>query len=121
MTMTSFLRGIFLTSNTPNETIKFYQEVAGLSLEQVGDPETYAYWRLDENNFQIAIHDASKIAGYTHPARRESNLTHLYFKIDSQIEFLQHISMLGIAPYAKDDVVITLEDPDGRKVMFGTA
>ena len=119
--MTSLLRGIFLTSNIPNETAKFYQEVAEISLKQVGDPETYAYWRLDENNFQIAIHDAAKFAEYTHPAHRESNLTHLYFKIDSQEEFLQHISKLGITPYSKDDVVITLEDPDCRKVMFGTA
>ncbi len=119
--MISFLRGIFLTSNTPNETAKFYQDVAGISLEQVGDPETYAYWRMDENNFQIAIHDAAKFAEYAHPAHRESNLTHLYFKIDSQEEFLQKIRKLGISPYTRDEVVVTLEDPDGRKVLFGTA
>ncbi len=119
--MTSFLRGVFLTSEEPDKTAKFYREVAEISLEQFGDPETYSYWRLDENNFQIAIHDASKFAEYTHPALQESNLTHLYFKIESQEAFLQQLTKLGIEPYAKDDVVITLKDPDGRKVMFGTA
>jgi hypothetical protein len=28
---------------------------------------------------------------------------------------------LEIVPYATDEVVITVVDPDGRKVMFGTA
>ena len=115
------LRGIFMTSEDPAKTARFYGEVAGLDLEQIGDPATYVYWKLDRDGMQLAIHDARQFADYSHPARCESNLTHLYFKIDDQQQFLAHLRTLGIEPYATDDVVVTVEDPDGRKVMFGTA
>lgn len=117
----TFLRGVFLTSEQPAVTAEFYREVVGLALEEMESEPGYIYWRLDKDNVQIAIHDAEKFAEYSHPARQESNLTHLYFKIDSQEEFLDHLEQLGITPYLRDDVVVTLEDPDGRKVMFGTA
>jgi hypothetical protein len=115
------LRGIFLTSEEPEVTAKFYRNVASLELEQVGSAGGYVYWKTDSNGLQLAIHDARQFAKYTYPARPDSNLTHLYFKIDNRDEFLNHLRMLGIAPYANDDVVITVADPDGRKVMFGTA
>jgi len=70
---------------------------------------------------QLAIHDAVKFAEYTNPARSDSNLTHLYFKIENQKQFLDQLSAMGVTPYAVDEVVVTLSDPDGRKVMFGTA
>ena len=31
------------------------------------------------------------------------------------------LEQLGIEPYSVDDVVVTVTDPDGRKVLFGTA
>jgi hypothetical protein len=119
--MKSQLRGIFMTSEDPERTVRFYREVARLDLEQIGDPSACVYWKLDRDGVQLAIHDARQIADYAHPALRESNLTHLYFKIDDQRQFLAHLGTFGIEPYATDDVVVTVEDPDGRKVMFGTA
>ena len=119
--MNPVLRGIFLTSADPATTAKFYRDVAKLALEQVGDAATYVYWKVDRGGTQFAIHDARQFATYTHPARAESNLTHLYFKIEDQSHFLAHLRSLGMEPYASDDVVITVEDPDGRKVLFGTA
>ena len=115
------LRGIFLTSEAPAKTAQFYRDVAGVDLEQVGNPDTYAYWRIDRAGLQLAIHDAKAFAGYTYPARPDSNLTHLYFQIPSQTDFLAHLDRLEIMPLLRDDVVVTVVDPDGRKVMFGTA
>lgn len=114
------LRGIFLTSETPAKAAQFYREVAGLELERVGD-ESYSYWKTDKGGIQLAIHGAREFSDYTSPANSNSNLTHLYFKIDNQAAFLGHLEELGTKPYAVDDVVVTVEDPDGRKVMFGTA
>lgn len=34
--------------------------------------------------------------------------------------FIGHLGGLAIEPLAADDVVVTVADPDGRKVMFGT-
>lgn len=119
--MNPVLRGLFLTSEDPAKSAQFYRDVAKLDLEAVGDPATYVYWRVDKAGFQFAIHDAKQFANYTHPARPESNLTHLYFKIEDRNQFLAHLRSLGMEPYASDDVVITVEDPDGRKVLFGTA
>jgi hypothetical protein len=119
--MNTVLRGIFLTSEQPAATAKFYQEVAGLELEQVGSADSYLYWKTDRNGLQLAIHDAAQFAEYTHPAHPESNLTHLYVKIEDQEQFLKHLKAVGISPYSTDDVVVTVVDPDGRKVMFGTA
>ena len=119
--MKPILRGIFLTAQDPAATAKFYQEVARLDLEQIGNTGGYIYWKIDRDGFQLAIHDAAQFAEYSRPARPESNVTHLYFKIENQGKFLGHLKELDIAPYALDDVVVTVEDPDGRKVMFGTA
>ena len=119
--MNPLLRGIFLTSDDPASTARFYREVARLELEQIGDGSTYVYWKVDMDGLQLAIHDARRFAHYTHPANSQSNLTHLYFKIESQQQFLEHLKTFGIEPHAIDDVVVTVEDPDGRKVMFGTA
>lgn len=112
--------GIFLTSAKPAETAEFYRRVAGLTLEQVGASGGYIYWRLDHNGIQLAIHDAAAFAGYAYPPLAGSNLTHLYFKIDDREAFLARLKDRTIAPFAIDDVVVTVEDPDGRKVMFGT-
>lgn len=119
--MNPVLRGIFLTSEDPATTAKFYRDIAKLELEQVGDATTCVYWKVDGGGMQLAIHDARQFAKYTHPSRPESNLTHLYFKIEDQSHFLAHLRSLRMEPYASDDVVTTVEDPDGRKVMFGTA
>ncbi len=70
---------------------------------------------------QLAIHDAKAFAGYAYPAVSGSNLTHLYFKIEDQKAFLAHLDRLGVPLLSVDDVVVTVADPDGRKVMFGTA
>lgn len=115
------LRGIFLTSPKPEVAAKFYRDVAGMELEQIGNTDSYVYWKIDKDGLQLAIHDSAKFSEYTHPVIPESNLTHLYFKIDNQKDFLDHLRNLNLTPFAKDDVVITVEDPDGRKVMFGTA
>jgi hypothetical protein len=100
---------------------KFYREVARLDLEQIGSEGGYVYWKMDENGLQLAIHGAKEFAEYTYPVHLDSNVTHLYFKVDSQEDFLEHLASLGVEPYSTDDVVVTVVDPDGRKVMFGTA
>jgi predicted enzyme related to lactoylglutathione lyase len=119
--MTSTFRGVFLTSENPARTATFYRDVAGLALERIGNEAEYVYWKLDEHGMQLAIHDAQKFAGYAHPSQRQSNLTHLYFKLSSRTEFLARLSQLGIEPESSDDIVVTVVDPDGRRVMFGTA
>jgi hypothetical protein len=70
---------------------------------------------------QLAIHDAKAFADHTYPALAASNLTHLYFKIEDHKAFQTHLASLGLSPLAVDDVVVTVVDPDGRKVMFGRA
>jgi len=119
--MQSTFRGIFLTSARPAEAAAFYRDVAGLALETVGEGGAYVYWKLDADGVQIAIHDAEAFADYAHPPLATSNLTHLYFKIADLRAFLAHLETSGIQPYAIDDVVVTVIDPDGRKVLFGTA
>lgn len=114
-------RGVFLTSENPEKTARFYQQVAALPIEKIGAEGQYTYWRVDDNGMQLAIHDAKLFAEYTHPALADSNLTHLYFKIEDQGVFLRHLENLGISSLSVDDVVVTVVDPDGRKVMFGTA
>lgn len=121
MAFQALFRGIFLTSDRPAETAHFYREIAGLALETVGEGGSYVYWRLDADGVQFAIHDAAAFADYSHPPVANSNLTHLYFKIADQKAFLAHLEASGVAPHAVDDVVVTIVDPDGRKVMFGTA
>jgi hypothetical protein len=119
--MKATFRGVFLTSEHPATTAGFYEQVAGIPLEKVGTEGGYVYWKTDKDGMQIAIHDANLFAAYTHPVCAGSNVTHLYFKIDDQRAFLTHLSSIGLAPYAQDDVVVTIVDPDGRKVMFGVA
>jgi hypothetical protein len=119
--MKTMLTGIFLTSEHPEITASFYEQVAALEIKKIGVEGQYTYWRTDGDDTQLAIHDASKFAEYTYPALSESNLTHLYFKIDDQKDFLSHLGQFHIIPVSIDDVVVTLVDPDGRKVMFGTA
>jgi len=118
--MKTALRGVFLTSENPRATATFYEQVAALPLVKVG-VEGHVYWRVDTNNIQLAIHDAKAFAPYTHPARIDSNVTHLYFTIDDHEAFLRHLEHLGVPPLSADKAVITVIDPDGRKVMFGTA
>jgi len=119
--MESALRGVFLTSDEPHQTARFYMEVAGLPLEAVGSADEHVFWRVDRDELQLAIHDAKAFADYAHPVVPGSNLTHLYFKINDQPAFLAHIEALGLVPIAVDEVVVTVRDPDGRIVMFGTA
>ena len=114
------LRGIFLTSE-PESCARFYIDVAGLALERVGTEGVYVYWKVDRDGLQLAIHDAKAFSAYTHPAVRASNATHLYFKIADQAAFVEHLAVLSIEPALIDDVVVTVADPDGRMVMFGTA
>ena len=119
--MRAKFRGVFLTSQSPSATAQFYQQVTMLPLERIEVETDYAYWRMDSNGVQFAIHDAKRFADYAYPAVSNSNLTHLYFKIDDQAAFLKHLEALGLRHYAIDDVVVTVVDPDGRKVLFGTA
>jgi hypothetical protein len=79
------------------------------------------YWKHDRNGMQLAIHDAEAFAEYSRLPHRDSNVTHLYFKIEDQTAFLSHLQQCNVAPSATDDVVVTVVDPDGRHVMFGTA
>lgn len=119
--MKSILRGIFLTSEDPSATAAFYRDVAGLDWEEVGTGSGYVYWKLDRDGVQLALHDAKLFANYTHPARRESNLTHLYFQIPDQKAFLEKLLVMNVPVDSQDEVVVTVVDPDGRRVMFGTA
>ena len=118
--MKAKFRGIFLTAENPAVTAKFYREVAGLSLEESGEDKA-RYWKVDEAGMQLAIHSARLFAEYAYPPEVKSNLTHLYFKIAEQKAFYTHLKKLGVAVYCADEVVITVLDPDGRKVMFGIA
>lgn len=119
--MDTKFRGVFLTSEKPEATARFYEQVASLPLETVGTPGQYVYWRLDRDGMQLAIHEAKAFADYANPPLAKSNLTHLYFKIADQKAFLAHLKSFQIQPLSVDDVVVTVIDPDGRKVMFGTA
>lgn len=119
--MKAAFRGIFLTSEDPASTAKFYLDVAGLDLEQIGSGGEYVYWRIDTDGVQLAIHDAKRFGMDAYPAVAGSNLIHLYFKVTSQEDFLQRLGELNIKPQSMDEVVVTVIDPDGRKVMFGTA
>jgi hypothetical protein len=119
--METIFRGVFLTSENPQATAEFYKKVALFPLEAIGEEGGYIYWRLDRHGMQLAIHDAKAFAPYTYPPVPNSNLTHLYFKIEDQQAFLAHLHSVGVSPLAVDDVVVTVVDPDGRKVMFGTA
>ena len=110
-----------MTSQNPSDTARFYQEVAGLQVAACGNEGQYTYWKVETNGIQFAIHDAESFATYSHPSRPESNVTHLYFKIDDQPQFLAHLKAVGISPSEVDEVVVTIVDPDGRMVMFGTA
>jgi catechol 2,3-dioxygenase-like lactoylglutathione lyase family enzyme len=118
--MQAQFRGVFLTSQSPEATAAFYRDVAGIPLEAVGS-DAYTYWRLDRNGIQIAIHDAEAFAAYAHPPIADSNLTHLYFTIDDREAFLAQLDRLNLAPFSADEVVVTVVDPDGRRVLFGTA
>ena len=115
------LRGVFLTSEQPTRTARFYRDVAGLPLEEIGSAGGYVYWKLDDGRMQLAIHEAKGFANYASPPLRGSNLTHLYFQVPDQKRFLEHLRTLDISPHTVDDVVVTVVDPDGRWVMFGTA
>ncbi|MDN6748177.1 MAG: VOC family protein, partial [Brevibacterium sp.] len=101
-------------------TADFYRDVAGVPVEPVGSDD-YTYWMLDLNGVQIALHDAKAFADYSFPPNPESNLTHLYFRIPDLQAFLNHVQDVSAPLIDVDDVVATVEDPDGRKVMFGTA
>jgi hypothetical protein len=41
--------------------------------------------------------------------------------MDELVRGLAHLEAVGTKAYATDDVVVTVVDPDGRRVMFGTA
>ncbi|WP_209373944.1 VOC family protein [Brevibacterium renqingii] len=118
--MESTFRGVFLTCTDAEATAAFYREIAGLPLEAAGD-EDYTYFVFELDGVQIALHGAEAFADYTFPPVAESNLTHLYFRIPDQAEFLERIRHAGTPLVDVDEVVVTVEDPDGRKVMFGTA
>ena len=117
--MKTTFRSVFLTSENHRCTAAFYRDVAGLDLEEVRHGD-YAYWKVDENGMQLAIHDAKAFASYAFPARAESNLTNLYFHVDDFQKFLAHLEQLNI-PHEIEGEVATATDPDGRKVLFGTA
>ena len=118
--MESTFRGVFLTCTDAEATAAFYREVADLPIEVAGDDD-YTYFVADVDGVQIAFHGAEAFADYSFPPVAESNLTHLYFRIPDQAEFLERIRDAGTPLIAVDEVVVTVEDPDGRKVMFGTA
>jgi hypothetical protein len=115
------LRSVFLTSENPEATARFYEQIAQLPMEKAGAEGGHVYWRLDRDGMQLAIHDAKAFADYAHPTLPNSNLTHLYFSIEDQVSFLAHLASFGLVPHATDDIVVTVVDPDGRKVLFGTA
>ena len=118
--MRTTFRGVFLTCADTEATAAFYRKLAGLALVEAGN-EDYSYWVMDADGVQIALHDAEAFADYSSPPVSGSNLTHLYFRITDQQDFLAEVRRLGALIIDVDDVVVTVEDPDGRKVMFGTA
>jgi hypothetical protein len=111
----------FLNGRRPGSNCTVLCRGCALKLEQVGEDGGYRYWKLDDGDFQIAIHDAKSFSAYTYPAFNESNVTHLYFNIESQAAFINRLNGMSIEPYTANDVVITVVDPDGRKVTFATA
>lgn len=115
----SIFRGVFLTSDNPSATAKFYAEIAGVKFEEVSS-SNYTYWKYNEGDMQIAIHDAKSFADYAHPANSESNLTHLYFKLENKDDFLRHLEIFNLSPHIVDEFNVIVLDPDGRKVLFGT-
>ena len=121
--MESTFRGVFLTCTDAEATAAFYREIADLPLTTEGDEE-YTYFVVEAGEtggVQLALHSAEAFADYAFPPVAGSNLIHLYFRIPDQAEFLERIKDAGTPLVEVDDVVVTVEDPDGRKVMFGTA
>lgn len=118
--MNTTFRGVFLTSEKPEATARFYEQVALFPLETVGTPGQYIYWRLDRDGMQLAIHEAKAFADYAYPPLAGSNLTHLYFKIEDQKAFLAHLENLQVQPVAVDDVVVTVSDPEIEMGQIGT-
>jgi len=114
------LASIFLTSEHAARLADFYIRVVRLPFERVGGAPGYVYWKCDQAGVQIAIHDAEAFATYSYPSLAGSNLTHLYFRIDNQPELLDHLEREGIPPLSTDSQSITIRDPDGRTVLFGT-
>lgn len=119
--METKFRAVFLTSDKPEATARFYEQVAVLPLETVGTPGGYVYWCLDRDGIQLAIHEAGAFADYAYPPLAGSNLAHLYFKVEDREAFLAHLERLHVQPVAIDEVTVMVADPNGRKVMFGTA
>ncbi|SMX71553.1 MULTISPECIES: VOC family protein [unclassified Brevibacterium] len=118
--MTARFRGVFLTCQDSAKTAAFYRDLAGVPLEEEGNDE-YTYFVLEVEGVQVALHDAHGFADYSFPPNSESNLTHLYFRIEDQEAFLADVESVGAPLIDVDEVVVTVQDPDGRKVMFGTA
>ena len=92
--MESTFRGVFLTCTDAEATAAFYRKIAGLPLTTEGDEE-YSYFVVEAGGVQLALHSAEAFADYAFPPVAESNLTHLYFRIPDQAEFLERIKNAG--------------------------
>ncbi|MGC3956374.1 MAG: hypothetical protein QM804_19400 [Propionicimonas sp.] len=105
---------MFLTSTDPAAAARFYREVAGLPLEEVGEGG-YTYWRLDRDGMQLAIHDAQAFAGYAYPPEPGFQPHPPVLHDRGPQRFRHPPGRSGIEPSATDDVVVTVVDPDGRR------
>lgn len=117
----AILRSVFLTASDPDRTARFYMDIAGLPLERVGPEDGYRYWKYDSGGVQFAIHDAEMFATYSNPPEQNSNLIHLYFQVADQSAFLNMLAEHNLTPRSVEEVNVVVDDPDGRKVLFGTA
>jgi len=59
----ALLRGVFLTSDDPARTAQFYEQVAQLPIERIGEEGGYQYWKMDHDGMQLAIHVSDAFSG----------------------------------------------------------
>lgn len=123
--LTIGLSGTLLTSRNPNRTAKFYLNIAGLKLQKIRHGDTPEHWEGHSQGIHFAIHNAKFFAKYTYPAVTKSNLTHLYFSISDVKQFNERLRKHKLRLFCPPEsvageTVMTVQDPDGRKVMFGT-
>lgn len=112
-------RSVVLTSANPEYASLFYQFVVGLEFEAVHSHCERVAWTTECGGVEFTIHHADALPSYASPPFRRSNLTHLYFKLADRGAFLERLERLGICPVLVDEHWITVEDPDGRLVIFG--
>lgn len=117
------LSAILLTSANPSVTARWYEKTLGIEFQKEAH-EGPTHWACETGGMHFAIHNAKSFAKYCHPIRK-ANATHLFFTISEIDRFLSKVKKMKLKPALPIEEVgrskmVTLRDPDGRMVIFGT-